>query len=120
MEKEGFNELTKVIEPIPGSRVDGQIIADVMNRMGYEQAEYHPAWVLDEIAKIVPFFAGVKWSELGDNGKQWPVDKAGNDSQIMHQKSFSRGLGKFEFHAFKESNEIIENGADFPYIGSLA
>ena len=42
---------------------DGQIIVDIMNRMGYEQAPYDAATMLEEISQIVPFFKGIKWRE---------------------------------------------------------
>lgn len=41
-----------------------------MNRMGYKQVDYTAKTMLEEISQIVPFFAGVKWENLGDNGKQ--------------------------------------------------
>jgi formate dehydrogenase major subunit len=88
----------------------------MMNRMGYDQPDYHPSWVLDEISKIVPFFKGVRWEELGENGKQWPVDASGKDTQILHLDTFKRGKGKFHFFEFKESAEIEKNHEAFPYI----
>ncbi len=108
--------VNKVVEPIGNSKADGQIIVDIMNHMGYPQAEYTAEGILDEIAQIVPFFEGIKWSNLGINGKQWPVSKDGNDTQILHTESFKRGKGKFGFNNFKESNEIISNGKQYPYI----
>ena len=59
---------------------------------------------------------GVKWEELGDNGKQWKVMEDGSDTEILHIESFKRGLGKFHFFDWKESNEIKEHGKEFPYI----
>ncbi len=105
-----------VVEPIEGCKPDGQIIVEMMNRMGYEQAPYTPDGVLKEIAGIVPFFAGIKWEELGINGKQWPVGPDGQDTKVLHSESFKIGRGKFEFHAFDESDEIRKHGKDFPYI----
>ncbi len=108
--------VNKVVEPIGNSKVDGQIIVDIMNRMGYPQPEYTAEGVLDEISQIVPFFAGITWENLNINGKQWPVAKDGTDTQILHQKEFKRGKGNFVFNNFKESNEIVQNGKQYPYI----
>lgn len=108
--------VNQVVEPIEGTKPDGQIIVDIMNRMGYEQADYTPDGMLEEISQIVPFFAGIKWDELGENGKQWPVAPDGTDTQILHTETFKRGLGLFDFKPFKESQEILENGKDYPYI----
>ena len=108
--------VNQVVEPIPGTKPDGQIIVDIMNRMGYEQPDYTPDGMLEEISQIVPFFAGIKWDELGKNGKQWPVAPDGTDTQILHTEAFKRGLGLFDFKEFKESKEILENGKEYPYI----
>lgn len=112
-----IQKVNKVVEPIAGTKSDGQIMVDIMNRMGYEQpAVYDPAWVLEEIAQIVPFFEGVKWDELGSNGKQWPVAKDGKGTEILHTETFKRGRGKFIYNDWKESEEIVQNGKEYPYI----
>jgi len=111
-----IQRVQKVVEPLAGTKSDGQIIVEVMNRMGYAQPFYDPKIVLEEISKIVPFFEGVKWDELGDNGKQWPVTKNGFGAEILHRKGFKRGKGRFIFSDFKESEEIIQHGKEFPYI----
>lgn len=105
-----------VVEPLEGTKPDGQIIVEIMNRMGYPQPSYSPESMLDEISKIVPFFEGVKWEELGDNGKQWPVKKDGTDTEILHTETFKRGKGKFQSADWRESEEIIHHGKEFPYI----
>jgi formate dehydrogenase major subunit len=104
------------VPPIKGTKPDAQIITEMMQRMGYDQPDYTPEGALEEISQIVPFFAGIRWENLGENGKQWPVTADGKDSQLIHVGEFKRGKGAFEFHAFKESMEIEEHGKDFPYI----
>ncbi|MDN5204979.1 formate dehydrogenase subunit alpha [Fulvivirgaceae bacterium BMA10] len=111
-----IQRVKQVVEPLEGTKADGQIIIDIMNRMGYEQPDYSPDTMLEEISQIVPFFKGVKWDELGDNGKQWPVLEDGTDSKIIHIEEFKRGKGKFHYFDFRESQEIEENGKEYPYI----
>ncbi len=112
-----IQRVNKVVEAVAGTKPDGQIILDIMNRMGYAQpAVYDPEWVLEEISQIVPFFEGVVWNELGENGKQWPVAKGGTDTQILHLETFKRGKGKFVYNDFKESNEVTKHGKEYPYI----
>ncbi len=108
--------VNQVVQPIGNTKADGQIIVEMMNRMGYAQPDYTPDGMLEEISQIVPFFAGIKWEELGINGKQWPVGKDGKDTQILHTDSFKRGKGYFEFHPFEETREIKNNGQEYPYI----
>ncbi len=124
LEKEGtftngerrIQKVNKVIDPIEGAKVDGQIIIDVMNRLGYPQEDYTAKGMLEEISQIVPFFAGVKWEELGVNGKQWPVKPDGQDTKILHDKSFKRGKGLFDFFDWKETKELVQHRDQFPYI----
>lgn len=124
LEKEGtftngerrIQRVQKVVEPLSGTKPDGQIIVDIMNRMGYEQPDYTAKGMLEEISQIVPFFAGAKWDELGINGKQWPVLPDGTDTQMLHIEEFKRGKGKFHYFDWKESNEVATYSKDFPYI----
>jgi len=108
--------VNQAVEPLEGTKPDGQIVVELMNRMGYEQPDYDPSTLLEEISGIVPFFAGIKWDELGINGKQWPVAADGQDTPILHKESFTRGRGLFAFNAFKETEEVVSNGEEFPYI----
>ena len=111
-----IQRVKQVVEPLEGTKPDGQIIVDMMNRMGYNQPDYAPDTMLEEISQIVPFFKGVVWDELGDNGKQWPVKEDGTDTKILHTEEFKRGKGKFFYFDFKESREIVKHEKDYPYI----
>ncbi len=106
----------QVVEPVSGSKPDGQIIVDIMNKMGYAQPDYTPDGMLEEISQIVPFFAGITWERLGKNGLQWPVAPDGTDTKILHTVDFKRGKGKFEFNAWEETVELTEHAKDYPYI----
>ncbi|MBT6440592.1 MAG: formate dehydrogenase subunit alpha, partial [Flavobacteriales bacterium] len=124
LEKEGtftngerrIQKVQKVVEPLAGTKPDGQQVIDIMNRMGYSQPDYTAKGMLEEISQIVPFFAGVKWDELGDNGKQWPVLPDGSDTQMLHINEFKKGKGSFSYFDWKESREIEKHGKDYPYI----
>lgn len=111
-----IQKVQKVVEPLEGTKADGQIIADIMNVMGFDQCEYDPSELLKEISQIVPFFAGVTWENLGANGKQWPVLKDGSDTKILHTETFKNGKGKFHYFDWKESHEIEQHGKEYPYI----
>ncbi len=111
-----IQRVNKVVEPIAGTKADGQIMVEIMNKMGGNEKEYHPKNVLEEIAQIVPFFEGVKWDELGENGKQWPVMKDGSDTEILHTESFKIGKGQFKKATWIETTELTDNQKDFPFI----
>ncbi|MFM1898747.1 MAG: hypothetical protein RL577_987, partial [Bacteroidota bacterium] len=107
-----IQKVNQVVKPNANSKPDGQIVIDIMNRMGYAQPDYTPEGMLKEISQIVPFFAGVTWENLGINGLQWPVKPDGSDTKILHDETFKKGKGTFLFHSFKESNEIVKHGKD--------
>lgn len=124
LEKEGtftngerrIQRVQKVVDPIGECKPDGQILVEMMNRLGYPQRPYTAKGMLEEISQIVPFFAGVRWDELGDNGKQWPVAPDGTDTKILHQETFKRGKGRFIFREYVETREILDYAQDYPYI----
>jgi formate dehydrogenase major subunit len=124
LEKEGtftngerrIQRVQRVVEPLEGTRPDGQIVVDMMNLMGYRQEGYSADVMLKEISGIVAFFRGVKWDDLGKNGKQWPVSEDGTETKILHKETFKRGKGKFYTWDFDISPELKNNAGQFPYI----
>ena len=119
-----IQRVNAAVPPVEGTKPDGQIICDIMERYaaktgrksGNAKSTYEPEWILQEISRIAPFFKGVKWDELGEQGKQWPVNADGTDTKILHTDTFKRGLGHFYFNAWQMSPEVKANQAEFPYI----
>jgi formate dehydrogenase major subunit len=111
-----IQRVNRVVDPLPGTLPDGQIVVEVMRRLGYPQPDYDPATLLEEIAQAVPFFAGVRWDLLGDDGLQWPVLPDGTDTQILHREAFKRGRGRFLHFPFVETPELAGEHGAYPYI----
>jgi len=114
-------KVNAAVPPRKGCKTDGEIIVDMMNALDYQQEQYTSGVdlaekVLAEISQVVPFFAGITWQNLGDNGLQWPVAAGGVDTKILHIDTFKRGLGKFHFFEFEESKEVVDNIEKFPFI----
>ena len=124
LEKEGtftngerrIQRVNQAVAPRPGTKADGQIIVDIMNKMGYEQKGYGAAVILEEVSKVVPFFAGVTWENLGKQGLQWPVKEDGVGTDILHTETFKHGKGKFHYFDWVESTELTDNQEDYPYV----
>ncbi len=104
------------IPPLAGTKPDGVILCEVMQRLGLAQDDYTPDGVLAEIARIVPFFKGATWEGLTDQGTQWPIQDGCVGTEILHTTEFKRGRGKFHFFRFQESKEIEKHGDEFPFI----
>ncbi len=116
--------VNQVTKPIGNSKSDGQIIIDMMYRLGYEQPTgklYDAAKILEEIADVIPFMKGITWEGLGENGLQWPVLEDGTDTKIIHKNgSFKRGKGKFHHFDFEETPELVEHRKKYPFILTTA
>ena len=112
--------VNKVIEPIGNTKPDGQIIIDIMSRLGYNQPTgltYDAAKVIEEIADVIPFMKGLSWERLGENGLQWPIKEDGPDTKMLHSGGeFKKGIGTFHHFDFEESPEIVSHGKKFPFI----
>ena len=109
-------KVNQVAKPLSGSKPDGIIITEMMQRLGYKQSLYDADEVLAEIADVVPFFKGVTRERLGKLGLQWPVKEDGTDTKILHTETFKLGKGQIKYFDWKETNELIENKKEFPLI----
>ncbi|RPD93035.1 formate dehydrogenase subunit alpha [Aureibaculum marinum] len=112
--------VNKVIEPIGNTKPDGQIIIDMMHKLGYTQPTgltYDAAKIIEEIADVIPFMKGLTWERLGTNGLQWPINADGTDTKTLHVNgAFKKGKGTFHHFDFEESPEIVEHGTNYPFI----
>jgi len=108
--------VNKAAEPLPGTKPDGLIVTEMMQKLGYDQKLYDADEVLAEIANVVPFFKGITRERLGKLGLQWPVKEDGTDTKILHEKEFKLGKGRIKYFDWKESAELEKNKKDFPLI----
>ena len=108
--------VNRAAKPLPGTKPDGVIVTDMMQKLGYNQPTYDADQVLAEIADVVPFFKGITRERLGKLGLQWPVKEDGTDTKILHEKEFKLGKGRIKYFDFKESAELEENKKDYPLI----
>ncbi|WP_298288064.1 formate dehydrogenase subunit alpha [uncultured Lutibacter sp.] len=115
-----IQRVNKVIEPIGNTKPDGQIIIDLMSRLGYQQPTgltYDAKDVIKEIADVIPFMKGLTWERLGENGLQWPILEDGTDTPMLHiNGNFKKGIGTFHSFDFEESPEIVSHGKKYPFI----
>jgi formate dehydrogenase major subunit len=113
-----IQQVNAAVKPLPGTKTDGQIIVEMMRKLGFEQPDFNAELVLKEIASVVSFFEGVTWEGLRASpmGLQWPVNKKGEDTQILHIGEFKRGKGKFHYHDWKESEELTKHKNEYPFI----
>ncbi len=108
--------VNKAAEPLQGTKPDGVIVTEMMQKLGYDQPTYDADQVLAEVADVVPFFKGITRERLGKLGLQWPVKEDGTDTKILHEKEFKLGKGRLKSFDWKESTEIKNNIKEYPLI----
>jgi formate dehydrogenase alpha subunit len=67
----------KAISPIGDSREDWKILCDLSTMMGFPMEYRNPDEVMEEIASLVPLYAGAQYPNLEKGGIQWPLRNGG-------------------------------------------
>ena len=110
----------KAVDGPAGPRLDTEVFADIMRRMGYDQPTLTGAQIMDEVASLTPSYAGISHARLDSaavagQGLQWPCtgpDHPG--TRIMHEGKFSRGLGEFSLAQYRPSAELPDE--EYPLV----
>jgi len=66
-------KVRKAISPVGDSLPDWKILCDLSTKMGYPMGYTNPAEIMEEIASLVPFYAGITYSNLEKGGIQWAL-----------------------------------------------
>ena len=113
----------KALEPRGQARADWEIICDLAGRiekkLGRQQTSFwafrSPAEVLEEMGRVVPEYAGVKYSRIEKQGLQTPVwDDNHPGTPFLFAESFPRGRGKFYDIDYVPSVEMPDE--EYPFI----
>jgi len=113
----------QAITPRGQSRPDWKILCDlaqrIEKRLGRPESAFwsyaHPSEVLEEMGRLVPDYAGVKYERLEHEGLQTPVpDDNHPGTPILFTKTFPRGRGKFHPLDYTPSAEMPDD--EYPLI----
>jgi formate dehydrogenase alpha subunit len=113
----------KALEPRGQARADWQIICDlagrIEKRLGRPQTAFWkyqtPAEVLEEMGRVVPEYAGVKYRRIEKEGLQTPVwDDNHPGTPYLFGETFPRGRGKFYDIDYVPSVEMPDE--EYPFI----
>ena len=93
-----IQRLYKALEPLGESKPDWEIIQLIANKLGANWNYKHPSDIMDEVAKLTPYFAGVTYERLeGYKTLQWPVAPDGTDTPFCYADKFPFPDGKARF-----------------------
>jgi formate dehydrogenase (NADP+) alpha subunit len=88
----------KAIPPVAGSRPDWQVFIDLARRFGYDLPYRHPSQIMDEIAALVPDYAGINYRRIDREGIHWPAPAADHPgTPTLHLDGFATPTGKAQF-----------------------
>ncbi len=101
-----IQRVRKVMAAVNGYE-DWEITQKLSNALGYPMQYDHPSQIMNEIAQLIPTFAGVSYEKLDELGSvQWPCnDKAPEGTPVMHIDAFVRGKGKFVITEYVATDE---------------
>jgi len=101
-----INRVRPVMPPRAGKH-EWEIVSELATAMGYPMHYDRASEIMDEIAALVPTFAGVSFSLLDEVGSvQWPCnDTAPKGTPILHVDHFVRGDGRFVETPFVPTDE---------------
>jgi formate dehydrogenase alpha subunit len=113
----------KALEPRGQARADWDIICDlarrIENKLGRPRSSFwayqSPAEVLEEMGRVVPEYAGVKYPRIEKEGLQTPVwDDNHPGTPFLFAETFPRGRGKFYDIDYVPSVEMPDE--EYPFI----
>lgn len=113
----------QAVQPIGESRADWQIICDlarrIEQRLGRANTAFwdyaSPAEILEEMGRVVPEYAGVKYARIEKTGLQTPVwDDTHPGTPFLFAEKFPRGRGKFHALVYEPSMELPDD--DYPLV----
>ena len=108
----------KAIPPVAGSRPDWQVIVDLAKRFGFLLPYRHPSQIMDEIAQLVPDYAGINYRRIEQEGLHWPVPALDHPgTPTLHLDGFAHADGKARFAPARPAVAPSETpDGDFPLV----
>lgn len=107
--------LHQVVNPPGEAKEDWVIIQELANAMGGNWHYSDVSEITNEIARVTPQYAGLRWEAIPADGMQWPSNKNNpQGTRIMHQTQFTRGRGQMEAIPFRYAAEMPDE--EYPLI----
>ncbi|EHH2449255.1 formate dehydrogenase subunit alpha [Vibrio vulnificus] len=107
--------ISPAVNPPGEAKEDWRIIQEIANAMGSDWHYRSVADITNEVTRVTPQYAGLKWENITPEGVQWPSNKnnpAG--TRIMHQTQFTRGKGQMEAIPFRYAAELPDE--EYPLV----
>jgi predicted molibdopterin-dependent oxidoreductase YjgC len=108
--------LQPAVAPPGDARPDWRVICDVSTAMGYPMSYPNTAAIMEEIASLVPSYAGIRHERLGNGGLQWPCfDTSHPGTRFLYAESFPTPSGRGHFAVVNQDmSEDDETSDKYP------
>ncbi|EGR7977873.1 formate dehydrogenase subunit alpha [Vibrio vulnificus] len=107
--------ISPAVNPPGEAKEDWRIIQEIANAMGSDWHYRSVADITNEITRVTPQYAGLKWENITPEGVQWPSNKNNpSGTRIMHQTQFTRGKGQMEAIPFRYAAELPDE--EYPLV----
>ena len=107
--------IRKAIDAPGEARSDWEIICDVSTAMGYPMSYGDSAQIMEEIASLVPSYAGIRHKRLDGSGLQWPCfDTDHPGTRFLYENDFPTPSGKAVFNVVHQ-DDAGEDAVDDMY-----
>ncbi|MDR3089775.1 MAG: formate dehydrogenase subunit alpha [Desulfobulbaceae bacterium] len=108
--------IRKAVEPVAGL-AEWESLCRLSTLIGYEMNYRHPSEIMDEIAKLVPAYGGIRYERIEQQGIQWPCpDDNHPGTTTLHSASFARPGGKAQFIALEHIGSGETPDDEYPLI----
>lgn len=116
----------QAVDPVGDARPDWMIVAELARRMlereGRKPEGPQAAWeycspgaIMDEIAAVMPIYAGIRYERLEREALRWPVPATDHPgTPILHVGRFTRGKGRFQITEHIPARELPDE--EYPFI----
>jgi formate dehydrogenase major subunit len=107
----------QAVNPPGQARADWEILVDLSNRLGLRTAFATPESVMDEVSRLAPAWAGVRYDRLEGGGLQYPVPTAEHaGTAFLFDDRFPTADGRATFHAvaYADPGELPDD--EYPFV----
>jgi predicted molibdopterin-dependent oxidoreductase YjgC len=111
----------QAIPPLAGSKPDWQVFIALAARFGYDLPYRHPSQIMDEIAAVVPSYAGISYRRIEQAGLHWPVPSADHPgTPTLHLEQFATPSGRARFLPARSVQPSAPTDERFPIVLQIA